>query len=64
MNYGGTEVTNLKYELYQVQSQLRTIQVEIKDLQVLVLEIRDFMAYVDATAPELRTAYHVAKRME
>jgi hypothetical protein len=44
--------------------EINSLKVQIKDLQILLMEIRGFVEYVDKTAPELRTAYHVSKRME
>lgn len=44
--------------------EINLLKTQVKDLQVLLLEIQGFVRYVDATAPELRTAYHVSKRIE
>lgn len=48
----------------EIQRELHSLKVQMKDMQILLMEIRGFVEYVDQVAPELRTAYHVSKRME
>lgn len=43
---------------------LEALKHAVNEHEHRLLELEDYIKYVDATAPELRTAYKVSKRIE
>lgn len=47
-----------------IQHLATQVRYELLRLHHRIDELEEFIKYVDATAPELRTAYHVSKLIE
>lgn len=51
-------------DLRRIVQAIQELQMVVQRLEVDMATMQDYVKYVDATAPELRTAYYVSKRIE
>jgi hypothetical protein len=66
VNSYGASTSNgwIDEDLRRMARAISELQQEVSRMDQDMLEMQDFVKYVDETAPELRTAYQVSKRME
>jgi predicted nucleic acid-binding Zn-ribbon protein len=55
------ELEEVQRECSKQRSDLYNLETDLADVQLELEEAYDFIEYVDATHPELRTAYEAAK---
>jgi alpha-L-fucosidase len=65
LQVAGTSTGNgwIDNDLRRIVDAIRELQGEVNYLGSELHELKEFVKYVDATAPELRTAYQVSKRI-
>lgn len=55
---------DIEYDFGRMKSMLLDHEKRLRAMDKRLQEMAEFVKYVDETAPELRTAFNVAKRME